>query len=668
MSRWVPSGGPPPESPDEPDHGQGYDAEQGGQLNGYGYDGTGRASSGRDQYGRTAGQYGQYGQAGYRQPGYDGGQGYGQQPQRTQGRDYTLYQSQDYREQSHDDQRYGEQGYREQGYGEQGYGEQGYGHRGYPARDFPGQGYPARGGNGSQYGGDAGPTAAHQYQANAAGYPGEDGQRGYPDGQARGNMRRYSDGERYPDDEGYQNGQGYTGQGRPDGPGYSGGERYPGGAGYRRPDGGPSRPGQGGPGQPGQPGQPGRPGRHGQSGRPGGPGQRPGGPGKVRFGRTRRLFRRPSVRIASAIVAVLLAWLLFSVGQAAFKNNGQSFGANIAEWARDHNLGFIVTFAEQLGYSPPAKGGKPSFSYAVPSGQGVTPLATKGRKGSKSFVPDIPAPLKPLAAGAALPGEGQWRVVEKVKGYPAILTTLLRDGGQYTSYSNGIASLDQRLVRFSLRPGTEDPGSAPNGSGNWGVPNYIPSGQYAGLLATFNGAFKLDAAKGGFYLNGMYHGSLATGAASVVYYKNGTVKVGEWGRDFTMSSKIVGVRQNLKLLVDHGKVASNSNSDVTSNWGATLGGSYWVWRSGLGITKDGRIVYVYGQALDAQDLALLLQRAGAFEGMQMDINPSWMKFDIYTTHGNTAQPSAVPLLPTQQPSVYSYLTPSTRDFTAVYAR
>jgi hypothetical protein len=54
--------------------------------------------------------------------------------------------------------------------------------------------------------------------------------------------------------------------------------------------------------------------------------------------------------------------------------------------------------------------------------------------------------------------------------------------------------------------------------------------------------------------------------------------------------------------------------------------------------------------------------------MQMDINPAWMKFDLYTTHGKTVQPSAVSLLPTQQPSVYSYLTPSTRDFTAVYAR
>ncbi len=380
---------------------------------------------------------------------------------------------------------------------------------------------------------------------------------------------------------------------------------------------------------------------------------------KTRFRRTRRLFRRRSVRVVSALVAVFLLWVTFSVGQAATKNNGQGVSANVAEWARDHYLGPVVTFGEWLSYKPPPKGGKPSFSYAVPSGQAVTPVKTSGK--SKGFVPDIPATLKSLA-GSPIAGEGQWRVAEKVNGEPAILITFLRDA-TYTGQSNGIASIDQRLVKFSLRPGTEDPGAA-----NWGVSNYIPTGQRKGLLATFNGGFKLSSAGGGFYLNGIYHGSLVDGTASIVYYKDGGIKIGQWGRDFTMNSSIAGVRQNLKLLVDRGKVSPNANSDVMSNWGATLGGGAYVWRSGLGITKDGRVVYVYGSALNAQDLGLLLQRAGAVEGMQMDINPAWMKFDYYQAGSHPSDPTPVPLLPTQQPRPDSYYTPSTRDFTAVYAR
>jgi Phosphodiester glycosidase len=414
--------------------------------------------------------------------------------------------------------------------------------------------------------------------------------------------------------------------------------------------------------------------------RPGGqrnqvPGQRPGGRAptgqpqhvrppkrKVRFRRTRRLFRSPAVRICSAIIAIFLVVVMFSAGQAAFKSNGQGASANLAEWARDHYLGPVVTFGEWLSYNPPAKGGKPSFSLAVPSGEAVSSGTAAKGKAKNAFVPDIPATLKSLA-GSSIAGEGKWRVVEKVDGEPAILTTFLRDA-TYTSQVNGMASIDQRLVKFSLRPGIEDPGT----SQNWGVPSYIPAGQRTGLLATFNGGFKLDSAGGGFYLNGIYHGTLEKGAASIVYYKNGTIKIGEWGRDFSMNSSIVGVRQNLKLLVDGGKVSTSANSDVMANWGATLGGGYYVWRSGIGITKDGRVVYVYGSALNAQDLGLLLQRAGAVEGMQMDINPEWMRFDYYQAEGNAGDPVPVPLLPTQQTSPYSYYTPSTRDFTAVYAR
>ena len=131
---------------------------------------------------------------------------------------------------------------------------------------------------------------------------------------------------------------------------------------------------------------------------------------------------------------------------------------------------------------------------------------------------------------------------------------------------------------------------------------------------------------------------------------------------------IEGVRQNLKLIIDHGKIQPNLNQNIMSKFGATLGGGYYVWRSGLGITKDGRIVYVYGPALNVQDLAELLRRAGAVEGMQMDINPYWMKYEYYTANGHPSDPAPTNLLPTQQQSAYSYYSSYTRDFTAVYAR
>ena len=378
--------------------------------------------------------------------------------------------------------------------------------------------------------------------------------------------------------------------------------------------------------------------------------------GPRRRGRIRRLLRRRTVRVILALIAVFCCWLAFSVGQALAAPNGGSMSSKLAEWARDHYLGPVVTFGEWLSYQPPKVGGKPGFSLAVPK---TVPTKYKHVKG---FQPIIPQRLT-SPAGTPLAGEGQWRVLETVKGQPAMFGTFLRPSSVYTSYVAGIVSMDQRLVSFQLRPGAEDPGP-----GNWKAQPWVPPGTRTGLIGTFNGGFKINTSGGGFYLNGATSGTLTKGAASVVYYRNGTIKIGTWGTEVRMTGNVVGVRQNLKLIVDHGHVPASVNQDVEANWGATLGGGYYVWRSGLGITRDGRIIFVYGPALNVSELADLLHQAGAVEALQLDINPEWTSFEYYKTDGHASDPKPVDVLPTQEASAYRYYSVFSRDFTAVYAR
>jgi hypothetical protein len=250
-----------------------------------------------------------------------------------------------------------------------------------------------------------------------------------------------------------------------------------------------------------------------------------------------------------------------------------------------------------------------------------------------------------------------------VNGIPAIFGTYLRPDRVHTSYVEAIASLDQRLVRFQLHPGAEDPGP-----GNWKVSPTIPRRSRYGLLATFNGGFKISSAGGGFYLNGSRKGALTRGAASMVYYRDGRVAIGSWGRDVHMTPQVKGVRQNLRLIVDHGRVPASVDVNVQSNWGATLGGGEFVWRSGVGITSGGRIIYVYGPALDVRELADLLQRAGCVRAMQLDINPDWMSFMYYRSGRHPANPKPVNLLPDQVQPPDRFYAISSRDFTAVFAR
>jgi len=363
--------------------------------------------------------------------------------------------------------------------------------------------------------------------------------------------------------------------------------------------------------------------------------------------------------LAAAVVVALIP-VTWSVVDGLTMPGGGSLSDRMAEWARDHYLGPIVTLGEWLTYQPPKVGGKPSFALTGPS-VAASKAAGNGQHGSQAAAFDPPPALKSFA-GKPLPGEGVWRVLGTVNGEPAIYGTYLRFSKVYTSYVAGITSMNQNLLRFELRPGTLDPGA-----GDWKAADSIPPGTRRGLMATFNSGFRINASGGGFYLNGARDGTLTPGVASMVYYRDGHVAIGVWDRTVRMTPQVVGVRQNLHLIVINGHVPSSVDYNVETSWGATLGGGYYVWRSGIGITSDGRVIFVYGPELNVRDLASLLRRAGAVTAMELDINPDWMSYEYYL-HSQRANPTPVNLLPNQVQPADRYYFPTSRDFTAVYAR
>jgi hypothetical protein len=365
------------------------------------------------------------------------------------------------------------------------------------------------------------------------------------------------------------------------------------------------------------------------------------------------------------LLVVFVLWLGWSVGHALTMPGGGTVSERLAEWARDHYLGPVVTFGEWVTYQPPKVGGKPSFALTGPSAGPISEPKSAGQvkahvKAAPSFPP--PAPLTPLVAHP-LRGEGRWRVLGTTHGQPAIFGTYLRASSVYTSYVAGIVSMNQNLVRFELHPGAEDPGP-----GRWKAAPDIPPGKRLGLLATFNGGFKISTSGGGFYLNGATSGVLTKGVASVVYYRDGRISLGNWGGSVRMTPDVLGVRQNLHLILAHGKIPGSVDYNVETSWGATLGGGYYVWRSGIGMTRDGRVIFVYGPSLNVRELAQLLKRAGAVTGMELDINPDWMSYMYYLPKRHPADPSPVNLLPDQVQPPDRYYGLASRDFTAVYAR
>ena len=83
----------------------------------------------------------------------------------------------------------------------------------------------------------------------------------------------------------------------------------------------------------------------------------------------------------------------------------------------------------------------------------------------------------------------------------------------------------------------------------------------------------------------------------MIINQDGSANVGVWGRDFNMSPDIKAVRQNLVLIVDNGQLNPELREDDTTAFGATLGNNVYVWRSGVGVTADGALVYAGGPAM-----------------------------------------------------------------------
>ena len=269
--------------------------------------------------------------------------------------------------------------------------------------------------------------------------------------------------------------------------------------------------------------------------------------------------------------------------------------------------------------TPPATRRRPATATGAAGGPPVT-------------APPLPAPttLRPFASPAQ-PGEGVWHAAgRRVDGVAAVYETSLRPPG--SGQPTGVAWMDSRLLAARLYSGSVSPGGGP-----WRFTAPVLPAQAATLVAAFNGGFKMSAAGGGYYTQRRVVVPLRTGAASMVLYANGSTAIGAWGTDVSMTPAVTDVRQNLDLLVDAGQPTAQT-ADWQS-WGATIGGVVNVWRSGVGVTAAGALVYAMGPNLDPVQLAQVLVRAGAVRAMQLDINPDWTVLATYNPAAPTGAAS-----------------------------
>ena len=301
-----------------------------------------------------------------------------------------------------------------------------------------------------------------------------------------------------------------------------------------------------------------------------------------------------------------------------------------------------------------------------PATRGETPIAqTSGSSNPLSLGAMSLVRITPMIT-PALPGEGGWIAEERAPppytSLPLMARTFLRPDPLRPAAIVTLAQFDTRFIRLHMVAGTTQPGGP---RGVYG-PGVIPASdqQSNALLAAFNGGFMYADGQYGMQVNRTLYVPPQPGNATVAVTKTGQIIIGAWGVDQRLTSTnsaLVAWRQNAFLLIDHGVI--NPLTQNGALWGLTVLNQPWAytWRSGLGITAQGTLLYAEGNLLSAQTLARALSAAGAVMAMQTDINHYWVRCFLYHREQNGAL-HIIKLDPTMYGTGSEYVHSTFRDF------
>jgi hypothetical protein len=266
--------------------------------------------------------------------------------------------------------------------------------------------------------------------------------------------------------------------------------------------------------------------------------------------------------------------------------------------------------------------------------------------------PPVPKVTSAAAGSQATPG---FVPAVKIRGQTTVWVARTASGV-------ALLSFDQRLVELHLHSGTIDAGAT-----GWRFGPAVALAERPLLVAAFNGGFRLNVGAGGFESYGKLGAPLKAGLGSIVTYADGSTDVGTWGSGVPAAGrKVVSVRQNLGLLINHG--VSSSSTGCLTCWGATLNGVVDPARSALGVTADGRLIWAGGEQLTVLQLAQALGDAHVVRAVELDINPEWVASYLYRHDGPHGPVTAVSAMPGQQGIPGAFLTPWSRDFFTIVAR
>ena len=432
---------------------------------------------------------------------------------------------------------------------------------------------------------------------------------------------------------------------------------------------------------------------------------------------TRRLF----LRVVGILVAIFVLAVAVSVTQYVRDHPRDPLQQNIASWARENKMGAIVDQLEAwLHNDPPAVAPANSLALAIapiteaPLQTSTTLTPSSAQSSTTTSVPDIVTPLqiRPTVATSscpidntsvtvvtstttsttttsttsttttpetsttttsttipakpadissqllpALPGEGQWQAVMRVRTKPIVYATSIRPLWCFGSVVATMATFDPTRVRTAMFNGTEMPG----GKG-WKNGSKIRGTALRSLIASFNGGFRFEHQPGGYVTEGKTVRKLRKGYATLAISQDGISTVGIWGDTITDKDSWASLRQNLPPLVHNGKSVYANYPKV--DWGNDFGNKVYNFRSAICLRTDGLMMFVAVGKVNIGMLADTLVVLGCKTGMELDINGQWPYFSVYSDFGKATRRGEI--IDNRMGDPNRHLNGSTKDFFALF--
>ncbi len=257
-----------------------------------------------------------------------------------------------------------------------------------------------------------------------------------------------------------------------------------------------------------------------------------------------------------------------------------------------------------------------------------------------------PPALEPMSAGDPVAGEGKWRALvddPHVRtlpgGRPVFFQTFLSPDPERSFARVYLTVWDPRIVQLHIVAGTEEPVSATGETGKGAIPRKPETLQR--LVGAFNGGFQAMHGEFGMMAEGKVYLPPKPWAATVAVFDDGRVGMGSWPGPKDKRSAfdearavadipagMVAFRQNLTMLVE---------DDHFNPWGR------WWWgaapkqaseqtltqRSALCNTREGFMIYAWGDSSSPEALGAALLRARCVRAMHLDMNAGHSGMELY---------------------------------------